>query len=112
MREIKSAARIARQIQQTETAMDKTILQANALVTAMIEARFEGRFAAEVGQGALDNVVRGLRSLTDARGAIASGHGELAKLAEGLAIAWETDGPLEEKTGPLLSVEPKVQTAA
>lgn len=113
MRQIKSAARIARQIQQTEAAMDKTILRANALVTAIIETRLEERFAAEVGQDALQNVMRSLQSLAEARAAIVSGHGDLAKLAENLGvIGWESDGPLEEKTKPLLTVEPSVRTAA
>lgn len=97
MKQIKSAARIARQIRQTETAMDQTILEANALVMAMIEARREGNFAAEVGQDALEDVVRSIKALMDARGAIVAGHGNLAKVAEDLAIEWRMDGPLEEK---------------
>lgn len=112
MRKIKSAARIARQLQETEAAMDQSILRANALVTAMIEARIEGRLAAEVGQGALDNIVQGLKAMTDARGAIARGHGDLAKVADGLAIEWRLDGPLEEKLQPRFAAEPSKQDAA
>jgi hypothetical protein len=112
MKQIKSAARIARKIQETEAAMDQTILQANALVAAMIEARIEGNFAAEVGQDALDNVVRGLKALTEARGAIAQGHGNLAKLADDLAIEWRLDGPLVEKILPFFSAKEPNQTAA
>jgi len=97
MKQIKSAARIARQIQQTERAMDQTILEANALVAAMIEARREGNFAAEVGQEALEDVARTIKTLMDARGAIVSGHGNLAKVAKDLAIEWRMDGPIEEK---------------
>lgn len=97
MRQIKSAARIARQIQQTEKAMDETILRANALVSAMIEARLEERFAAEVGHEALEDIIRGLTAMTQARGAIASGHANLVKVAEDLAIEWRMDGPLDEK---------------
>lgn len=112
MKQIKSAARIARQIQQTEASMDETILKANALVAAMIEARIEGNFAAEVGQGALDNVVRGLKAMTEARGAIAQGHCDLAKLAGDLAIEWRSfDGPLVEKMLPFLSARPQAQEA-
>ncbi len=116
MKQIKSAARIAREIQQTERAMDQTILQANALVSAMIEARFEGNFAAEVGQEALDDIVRGLKAMTEARGAITSGHANLAKLAEDLAIKWRLDGPLDEKVRTFFSAKPdepaQVQTVA
>ncbi len=112
MRKIRSAARIARQLQETEAAMDQSILRANALVTAMIEARIEGKLAAEVGQDALDNIVRGLKAMTEARGAIARGHSDLAKVADGLAIEWRLDGPLEEKLIPFFSAEPPKQDAA
>lgn len=110
MKQVRSAARIARQIRETEKALDQTILRANALVMAMIEARIEGNFAAEVGQDALDNVVRGLVSLTDARGAIVNGHTNLAKVADDLAIEWRMDGPLEEKLQPFFfQVQPPAQ---
>ncbi len=97
MKQIRSAARIARQIQKTEHAMDQTILETNALLTALIEARREGNFAAEVGHEALDDVARTLKTLMEARGAIVSGHGNLARVAKDLAIEWRMDGPLEEK---------------
>lgn len=110
MKQVRSAARIARQIRETETALDQTILRANALVTAMIEARLEGKFAAEVGQDALDNIIRGLLALTEARGAIVNGHSGLAKLADDLAIEWRMDGPLEEKLQPFFfSAQPPAQ---
>lgn len=112
MRQIKSAARIARQMRQTEAAMDQTILHANALVTAIIEARIEGRFAAEVGHGALDEIVRGMRQMSEARGAIVSGHSALAKLADDLAIEWRMDGPLEEKIKEMPSSKTKEDAAA
>ena len=112
MRQIKSAARIARQIRQTEAAMDQTILHANALVAALIEARIEGKFAAEVGHEAIDNIVRAIWSMTEARGAIVSGHGNLAKLAEDLAIEWRMDGPLEEKIKEMPSFKAKEHDAA
>lgn len=97
MRKIRAAARIARQIQQTERSTDQAILDANALLGAMIEARREGNFAAEIGQGALCHVASTIKTLIQARGAIVSGHQDLAKLADDLAIEWRMDGPLEEK---------------
>ncbi|MBC7767395.1 MAG: hypothetical protein H7124_01270 [Phycisphaerales bacterium] len=112
MKQIKSAARIARQIQQTERAMDQTILHANALVTAMIEARLEGNFAAEIGQDALEDVARGIKALMEARGAIVSGHGNLAKVAGELAIEWRMDGPLEEKVKEMPYFKAVEQNAA
>jgi hypothetical protein len=97
MKQIRSAARIARQIQLTERTLDQTILEANSLLTAMIEARREGNFAAEIGQAAFEDVARTVKTLMDARGAIVSGHTNLAKVADDLAIEWRMDGPLEEK---------------
>ena len=97
MRKIKAAARIARQIQKTERNTDQAILDANALLAAMIEARREGNFAAEIGQAALGDVARTIGTLIEARAAIVSGHRSLAKLADDLAIEWRMDGPLEEK---------------
>ena len=112
MKQIKSAVRVARQLRETEAAMDQTILQANGLVTAIIEARIEGNYAAEVGHDALDNIVRGLNALIEARGAIVSGHSNLAKVADDLAIEWRMDGPLEEKLKPFLAVDSAAQDAA
>ena len=97
MKQIRSAARIARQVQQTERAVDQALLEGNALLSAMIEARREGNFAAEVGQAALEDVALTLKTLMDARGAIVSGHSNLARVAKNLAIEWRLDGPLEEK---------------
>lgn len=112
MKQVPSAARIARQFQKTEKKMDETILEANALVSAMIEARFEGRFAAEVGHDALEDVVRGMKALTEARGAIASGHANLAKVADDLAIEWRMDGPLDEKIKEMPSSHAQARSAA
>ncbi|MFZ2029468.1 MAG: hypothetical protein WAU68_04100 [Vitreimonas sp.] len=112
MKKVKSAVRIARHLQDTERTMDQTILQANALVSAMIEGRLEGNLASEVGQDALDNIVRGLAALTEARGAIAQGHSNLKKVADDLAIEWRMDGPLEEKLVPLLVAKQPDQNAA
>lgn len=111
MKQIRSAARIARQIRKTEVALDQTILEANALVAAMIEARREGNFAAEVGHDAIEDVARGIMALMDARGAIVSSHTNLAKVASDLAIEWRMDGPLEEKVKELPSSKAD-QTAA
>jgi hypothetical protein len=112
MRQIRSAARIARNLRQTEATMDQAIIHANALVTAMIEARIEGKLAAEVGQNALDDIIRGIKAMSDARGAIASGHGNLARVADDLAIEWRMDGPMEEKIKETPSGNAQERTAA
>jgi len=112
MKQIRSAARLARKIQQTEAAIDQSILEATALITVMIEARKEGNLAAEVGQGALENMVRGLNAMTQASGSIALGHADLAKVADDLAVQWRMDGPLEQKIYPTAFVPLKEQSAA
>jgi len=112
MRQIRSAARIARQLQNAEASIDQAILDANALVGALIAARREQNFAAEVGQDALNEVVHSIKALMQARGAMVAGHLHLAKLAEDLAIEWRMDGPLEEKIKEMPSFRAVEQDAA
>ena len=68
MKQVRSAARIARQLRKTEAAMDQAILEANALVTAMIEARRAGNLAAEGGDDAIEDGAPGNMARMDARG--------------------------------------------
>jgi len=94
------SARIARRLQIAEHAVDKAMVETSALIQAMIEGRADAGFAAEVGHLALVNVVRSLSQLTEARGAVVDGHGELAAVAIAHDIGWRLDGPLEEKPKP------------
>lgn len=95
-------ARIARRLQSTEHAVDKAMIETSALIQAMIEGRTDAGFAAEVGQTALLSMVRGLNQLAEARGAVVQGHEGLAAVAATQGVRWRLDGPLEEKTRPLL----------
>lgn len=97
MKQIRSAARVARKVQQTEAAIDQSILETTALIAGIIEASREGHLAAEVGQGAIANMIVGLQAMATARGAIANGHADLAQVADDLAIQWRMDGPLVQK---------------
>jgi hypothetical protein len=96
------SARIARRLQTAEHAVDKAMVETSALIQAMIEGRAEAGFAAEVGQSALQNMVRGLSQLAEARGAVVEGHGGLAAVASAHDIGWRLDGPFEEKPKPMV----------
>ncbi len=96
-------ARIARRLKTAEHAVDKAMVETSALIQAMIESRVDAGFAAEVGQPALLDMVRGLSQLAEARGAVVDGHSGLAAVAEAHAIGWRLDGPLEDK--PIAVVE-------
>ena len=94
--------RIARRLQTTEHAVDKAMVETSALIQAMIEARSEAGFAAEVGQPALLDMVRGLSQLAEARGAVVEGHGSLAAVATAQGLGWRLEGPNEQKTTPVI----------
>lgn len=94
--------RIARRLQTTEHAVDKAMLETSALIQAMIEGRMDAGFAADVGQLALLNMVRGLSQLAEVRGTVIDGHQELAAVASAQGIGWYLEGPLEEKTNPVV----------
>ncbi|MBX9803509.1 MAG: hypothetical protein K2Y04_12185 [Caulobacteraceae bacterium] len=96
------SARIARQLQTAEHAVDKAMIETSALIQAMIEGRSEAGFAAEVGHPALLNMVRGLTQLAEARGAVVEGHGGLAAVAAAHDMSWRLDGPLEDKPRPFV----------
>lgn len=92
--------RIARRLQTAEHAVDRAMVETTALIQAMIEARVEAGFAADVGQPALVTLVRGLSQLADARGTVVDGHEALAGVAERQGVRWRMEGPFEEKTKP------------
>lgn len=94
--------RIARRLQTAEHAVDRAMIETTALIQAMIEGRADAGFAADVGHPALLNVVRGLNQLAEARGAVVEGHGGLAAVASAHGVLWRLEGPLEEKTRPVV----------
>lgn len=97
MRQIQSAARVSRQLRKAETAIDQAIIEANTLIGALISARRDEKFAAEVGHDALASVTRSVETLVQARGHMVAGHTGLAQVAEALGAEWRMDGPLDEK---------------
>ncbi|QBX38031.1 hypothetical protein E4M02_06340 [Brevundimonas sp. S30B] len=100
MKNYHTGVRVARCLHQAEHSLDQAILDANALVQAMIEARRAEKLAAEVGQQALADAVSGLAALAAARGDMVSSHSALARVAAHEQIGWRMDGPLEKKLEP------------
>ncbi|WP_304928356.1 hypothetical protein [Brevundimonas sp.] len=86
------------------------MVETSALIQTMIESRTAAGFAADVGHPALLNMVRGLTQLAEARGAVVEGHEGLAAVASSQGVSWRLEGPLEEKTKPVLVAV--IETAA
>ena len=100
MTHIRTGARIARKLQETEHAVDHAMIAASALIQTMIEGRLEVGVAAQSGHEALTHVVEGLARLQTVRGSVIAGHGALKDLAEGAGIPYRMDGPMEPKLEP------------
>ena len=98
--------RVARQVRTAEHAVDQAMIEVCRLVQTALEGRVEARLAAEVGQDALANMVRGLSQLAEVRGAVIASHGELAQVADEHQVGWYMDGPREDKTVPPTGVAP------
>lgn len=100
MTTLKAGARIARQLQTTEKAVDSAMVATSALIQAMIEGRGETSLAAEVGHTELTDMVVGLQRLNEARGLVVRTHSGLAVIAEQGGVGWRLDGPYEHKLTP------------
>ena len=98
--------RVARQVRTAEHAVDQAMIEVCRLVQTALEGRVEARLAAEVGQDALANMVRGLSQLAEVRGAVIASHGELAQVADEHQVGWYMDGPREDKAGTTTGVAP------
>lgn len=106
MKNMHVGVRVARQVRTTEHAVDQAMIEVCRLVQTALEGRVEARLAAEVGQDALANMVRGLSQLAEVRGAVIASHGELAQVADEHQVGWYMDGPREDKTVPPTGVAP------
>ena len=106
MKNMHVGVRVARQVRTAEHAVDQAMIEVCRLVQTALEGRVEARLAAEVGHGALANMVRGLSQLAEARGAVIASHSELAQVADDHHVGWYMDGPREDKTVPSAGVTP------
>jgi hypothetical protein len=106
MKNMHVGVRVARQVRTAEHAVDQAMIEVCRLVQTALEGRVEARLAAEVGQDALANMVRGLSQLAEVRGAVIASHGELAQVADDHQVGWYMDGPREDKTVSPTGVAP------
>lgn len=106
MRNMQVGVRVARQVRSAEHAVDQAMIEVCRLVQTALEGRVEARLAAEVGQDALANMVRGLSQLAEVRGSVIASHGELAQVAGEHQVGWRLDGPREDKAVPSTGVAP------
>lgn len=106
MRNMKVGVRVARQVRSAEHAVDQAMIEVARLVQTALEGRVEAQLAAEVGQEALANMVRGLSQLAEVRGAVIASHVDLAHVADEHQVGWYLDGPREDKTGTGPGVAP------
>jgi len=97
MNKHQSGIQIARGLRSTEHALDDAMAQTMRLGADMLDARKASRFAASVGQAALQEVVAGLHAMTTARTALIAAHGELLQVAGEHQVVWRMDGATETK---------------
>lgn len=106
MKNMHVGVRVARQVRTAEHAVDQAMIEVCRLVQTALEGRVEARLAAEVGQEALADMVRGLSQLTQVRGSVIASHDGLAQVADDHQVGWYLDGPREDKTGSGTTVAP------
>ncbi|KJV40012.1 hypothetical protein VH88_12465 [Brevundimonas sp. KM4] len=104
--------RVARQVRTAEHVVDQAMIEVSRLVQTALEGRVEARLAAEVGQKALANMVRGLSQLAEVRGAVIASHSELAQVADDHQVGWHMDGAHEDKTVKPTGFAPVLAVAA
>jgi hypothetical protein len=97
--------KVARQVRTAEHAIDQAMIEVCKLIQTSLEGRVEARLAAEVGQSALEDIVKGLNRLATVRAAVAAGHAGLATVAEAHQISWRLDGMEEGKVKPVTSAD-------
>lgn len=104
---------VARQLQRSEHAIDAAIASTMKLGAEMLEGRKTAKFAANVGQKALVEVISGLSAMATAREAIITAHADLLNVADDHAVIWRLDGASESKPPlPLTVAPPAVANAA
>jgi len=112
MKNMHVGVRVARQVRTAEHAVDQAMIEVSRLVQTALEGRVEARLAAEVGQEALANMVRGLSQLAEVRSAVIASHCELAHVADDHQVGWHMDGAQENKTVKPTGFAPVLAVAA
>ena len=91
------AIQVAQSLHATEAAIDGAIAKAAEFVGIMPMARQEARFAASVGQDALNKAVFAMSALTQAREAMVAAHEALAEVQDQFRLGELNFGSLGEK---------------
>ncbi|MFC5345328.1 hypothetical protein ACETK8_14300 [Brevundimonas staleyi] len=100
MTSLRTGARIARKLQDTEHAVDRALIATSDLIKTLIEGRLEVGVAAQSGHDALIQAVGGLNGLSIVRGQLIASHDELKALAEAAGIPYRMEGTMEPKVRP------------
>lgn len=86
MDKIEVANKVAKELWETERALDAAITQTGGFVTSMIEARRELNLSAVVGADVQSKVMEAMGALAQARSAVVAAHGDLAVLQKAMDI--------------------------
>lgn len=100
MKRAQVGARIARQIQTTEHAVDRAMVEASELLQTLLDGRRDAAVGADVGHAEISDVVVSLTHLNGARGLVVRSHSGLSEIADALGVSWRLEGPLEQKVPP------------
>lgn len=100
MKRAQVGARIARQIQTTEHAVDRAMVEASELLQTLLDGRRDAAVGADVGHAEISDVVASLAQLNDARGLVVRSHGGLSQVARALGVSVRMEGPMEQKSPP------------
>lgn len=92
MGKIEVANKVAKELWETERALDAAITQTGGFVTSMIEARQELNLSAVVGADVQTKVMEAMSALAQARSAVVAAHGDLAVLQRAMGIPTEAVG--------------------
>lgn len=91
--------RIARDITETERALDEALIRSSSLFTTMVEARRQTGSGPAVGHDALLRLARSQQALLEAGGDLARVHGSLLKVQRELGVG--EDCPPDERRRPI-----------
>lgn len=112
MNKHQSGIQVARGLRGSEHALDDAIAQTMRLGADMLDARKASRFAAGVGQAALQEIIDGLHAMSTARTALIAAHGELLQVADEHQVVWRMDGATETKPDRPVGLVPSAANVA
>lgn len=97
-----AAARIIRELHNSEAEIDRALASSASLLATMAQARIDTASPLATGQVAIMRLVRSLSSLSDARSELVRTHSELLKVGEARADFAVTPDDCKPLTGGLV----------